>query len=147
RNENWDIRDSLTGLAPTLGSLNLRREAGGAEIQSFSSGTWGWSAGFEFSHRDYRSVLPGSILTPSLLLTGNQLKQLAGIHYDLLRIPEHRFALTTSASSQLGRIWSQPAHAFAKLQGSAAANWLPRSEGDDYQTQLRVSGGGIMGDV
>jgi tetratricopeptide (TPR) repeat protein len=147
RNENWDVRDSFTGVAPVLASLNLRRQAGGAEVESFSSGTWGWSAGFEFSHRDYRNVIPGSILTPSLLFTGNQLKQFAGIHYDLLRVPEHRLTLTTSASSQLGRIWSEPAHAFAKLQGSATANWLPRSEGDDYQTQLRVRGGGIAGDV
>jgi len=147
RNENWYIRDSFTGPAPVLSSLKLRREAGGATIESFSSGTWGWSAGFEFSHRDYRGVVPGSTLTPSLLLTGNQLKQLAGIHYDLLRIPARRFILTTSASAQLGRIWSQPAHVFAKLQGSAAANWLPKSEGDDYQTQLRVRAGGITGDV
>lgn len=147
RNENWSIRDSFTGPAPVLASLNLRREAGGAEIESFHTGTWGWSAGFEFSHRDYRNVLPGSTFTPSLLLTGNQLKQLAGIHYHLLRIPEHRFRLTTAASSQLGRIWSEPAQAFAKLQGSAAASWLPRSEGDDYQTQLRLRSGGITGEV
>ena len=147
RNENWDIRDSFTGPAPVVASLNLRREAGGAEVESFNTGTWGWSAGFEFSHRDYRSVTPGSTLTPSLLLAGNQLKQVAGIRYDLLRIPERRFTLTTSASSQLGRIWSQPAQAFAKLQGSAATNWLPKSEGEDYRVQLRVRGGGIAGDV
>jgi hypothetical protein len=45
RNENWDIRDSFSGLAPLLGSLNLRREAVEADFASFVSGRWRWSAG------------------------------------------------------------------------------------------------------
>ena len=146
-NENWEIRDSFTGSAPVQAALNLRRQAASAEINSFHSGRWGWSAGVEFSHRDYRGVVAGSTLAPSLLLAGNQLKQLAGIHYDLLRLPEHRLTVTTSASSELARIWSQPVHAFARLQGSASAHWLPKSEGDDYETQMRVRGGGITGDL
>jgi tetratricopeptide (TPR) repeat protein len=147
RNENWDIRDSFTGPAPVQAALNLRREAASAEITSFNSGRWGWSTGVELSHRDYHNVVPGSTLAPSLLLSGSQLKQLSSIHYDLLRLPEHRLTVITSASSELGRIWSEPAHAFAKLQGSAAAHWLPQSEGDDYETQMHVRGGGIAGDV
>jgi tetratricopeptide (TPR) repeat protein len=145
RNENWDIRDSFTGPAPVLGSLNLRREAASAEIDSFNTGRWGWSAGVEFSHRDYRNVMPGSTLTPELVLSGPQLKQLAQIHYDLLRLPEHRVTINTSASSQLARIWSQPNHAFAKLQGSLLAHWLPRSAGDDYETESQIRAGGIAG--
>ncbi len=152
RNENWDIRNNLANGAavlpvPSLAGLNLRREAANAEITSFNSGRWGWSTGVEFSHRDYRNVVPGSTLTPSLLLAGNQLKQLFNIHYDVWRVPEHRFTLDTSASSELGRIWSQPAHVFGKIQGSAVAHWLPRSQGDDFETRLQFRGGGIAGDV
>jgi tetratricopeptide (TPR) repeat protein len=145
RNENWDIRDSFEGPAPSLGVLNLRREAASADIASFNSGRWGWSAGVEFSQRDYRSVVPGSTLPPQLLLEGSQLKQLAQIHYTLLRVPEHRFVVDTGASSQLGRIWSQPAHAFAKLQGSLEAKWSPQAQADDYAVQTKVRGGGTSG--
>lgn len=153
RNENWDIRNDLAngtgvpGSATVLAALNLRREAASAEITSFNSGRWGWSTGVEFSHRDYLSVVPGFTLTPSLLLAGNQLKQLANIHYDLWRVPERRFTVSTSATSALGRIWSEPAHIFAKVQGSAVAHWLPKSEGDDYEMRLQLRGGGIAGDV
>jgi tetratricopeptide (TPR) repeat protein len=154
RNENWDIRNSLAngatgvpGSATVLAALNLRREAASAEITSFNSGRWGWSTGMEFSHRDYRGVVPGSTLTPAVLLAGNQLKQLANIHYDLWRVPERRFTVNTSATEELGRIWSEPAHIFAKLQGSAVAHWLPKSEGDDYEMRLQFRGGGIAGDV
>lgn len=145
RNENWDIRDSFAGPAPSLGALNLRRESASASIDSFNSGRWGWSASVEFSHRDYRSVVQGLALTPTLLLEGAQLKQLDQIHYVLLRMPEHRLALNSSASSQFGRIWSQPAHGFAKLQGSLAAQWLPQAKGDDYETTLQTRGGGTTG--
>jgi tetratricopeptide (TPR) repeat protein len=145
RNENWDIRNSFTGVAPVLGALNLRREAASADIDSFHSGRWGWSAGVEFSHRDYRQVMPGSTLTSELLLTGPQLKQLAGIHYALLRVPEHRFALDTAASSQLARIWAQPAQAFAKLQGSLQAHWFPQAEGDDYEARSQIRAGATTG--
>lgn len=145
RNENWDIRESFRGPSPSLGSLNLRREAGSTSIESFNSGQWGWAAGVELSHRDYRDIVAGSTLTPRLLLAGAQLKQLARAHYTLLRVPEQRFVIETSAASQIGRIWSQPAHAFAKVQGAAAAEWFPQAQGDDYAVQSVVRAGGTWG--
>jgi tetratricopeptide (TPR) repeat protein len=145
RNENWSIRESFTGVAPPLEALNLRREAGFAEITSFNSGRWGWATGMELSHRDYRSVNEESARTPQLLLEGLQLKQLARIQYELWRIPERRLIIGSGASSQLARIWSQPAKAFAKLQGSLSAQWFPRSEGDDYATEVQFRAGGTAG--
>jgi len=145
RNENWAIRDSSTGFAPTMEALNLRREAAGAEVSALESGRWDWSAGVELSHRDYRSVDPGTALTPSLLFEGTQLKQVSHLHYELWRDPDHRLVIRSSASSQLARIWSQPAEVFAKLQGSCSAQWFPKAEGDDYQMQVQVRGGGMAG--
>ena len=145
RNENWTIRDSFAGFAPTLGALNLRREAASAEVTSLESGRWDWSAGVELSHRDYRSVDPGTALTPSLLLAGTQLKHVSHLRYEVWRDPDHRLVIHSAASSQLARIWSQPAEVFAKLQGSCSAEWFPKAEGDDYQTQVQVRGGGMAG--
>jgi tetratricopeptide (TPR) repeat protein len=145
RNENWDIRQSFTGPSPSLGFLNLRRETAFAAVDSFNSGRWGWSAAAEFSHRDYRDVLQGSSLTPDLLLQGAQLKQISGIHYRVVHAPEHRLTVNTEATSRLARIWSQPAHAFAKLEGTAQTHWLPRMQGDDFETTIDVRGGGTAG--
>jgi hypothetical protein len=145
RDENWSIRDSFTGFAPMLGALNLRREAASADVSSLESGRWDWSAGFELSHRDYRSVDLGTALTPSLLLEGTQLKQLSHLRYELWRNPDHRLVVRSSASSQLARIWSQPAEVFAKLQGSCSGQWFPEAEGDDYEMQAQVRGGGMAG--
>ena len=147
RNENWNIRNSFSGPAPLLAALNLRREAAAAEITSFNTGRWNWSTGAEFSHRDFRSVIPGTALTPELLLSGYQLKHTAQFNYELWRIPERRFTIESGTSSQIGRIWSQPAHAFAKLQGSLLSQWYPLARGDDYETRWQLRTGRTFGDL
>ena len=145
RNENWHVVTAFTGPATLLAALNLRREAVHAGFQSFNRGSWGWSTGAEISHRDYRDVFSGLALTPDLLLTGYQLKQVSRIHATVVRIPQHRFFLTAAASEQGGRIWSQPAHAFFKLQGTGEAHWFPRSQSNDYETSLQFRAGKTFG--
>ncbi len=147
RSENWNIRNSFRGPAPLLGSLNLRRESVGASISSFESGRWCWSAGAEVSHRDFRSVMSGVALTPSLLSKGYQLKQSAQLDAALWRLPERRMTLEGGLSSQAGRLWSQPSHSFEKLQGSARFHWFPQAQGDDFEVQHRIRAGQTFGEV
>src|SRR5581483_1856112 len=124
RNENWDLRTAFTGPAARLGALNLRRESASAGITWFAGAGWSWSTGVEVSKRDYRSVFAGTALTSGLLSEGWQLKQVAEVKYELLRVPERRFFVTAAGSAQTGRIWSRPSHGFEKLQGSLAAHWF-----------------------
>ncbi len=147
RSENWNIRNSLQGPAPLLGSLNLRRESMGADFASMESGRWRWSAGAEISHRDFRSVIPGTTLTPSLLAKGYQLKQLSQVDAELWRRPERRVTLEGGVSSQAGRIWSQPSHSFEKLQESLRFHLFPQAQGDDYEMQHQIRAGKTFGDV
>jgi tetratricopeptide (TPR) repeat protein len=147
RGENWNIRKSFAGTAPVLGSFNMRREAVSANLTFFESGRWHWSAGAEISHRDFRDVVPGTALSPSLLTKGYQLKQTTQLDTALWRFPERRLTLDAGASSQLGRIWSEPSHSFEKLQGSLRFHWLPQSQGDDYEIQHRLRAGKTFGDV
>ena len=147
RSENWNIRNSFQGPAPVLGSLNLRREAVAADFASMESGRWRWSAGAEISHRDFRSVIPGTVLSSSLLAKGYQLKQFAQLDAALWRWPEYRLTIEGGASSQAGRIWSQPSHSFEKVQGSWRLHWLPQAESDDYEIQNRSRAGKTFGDV
>ena len=101
--------------------------------------------GAEVSYRDYRSVDPGTAVTPNLLLSGYQLKQTTRINYELLRLPEKHFLMETHGTSQLARIWSQPSQSFAKLQGEVDSQWLPQARGDDYKMQSRISVGKTFG--
>lgn len=147
RSENWDIRKSFQGPAPILGSLNMRREAMGVNFVSFESGRWRWSAGAELSHRDFRSVVPGVALTPSLLAKGYQLKQSLQLNAALWRLPEKRMTLEGEVNSQAGRLWSTPSDSFEKLEGSARFHWFPLAHGDDYEIQHTIKSGGTFGQV
>lgn len=147
RNENWALRSSFTGSAPVLASLNLRRELGAFYLASYARDRFRWQAGTELSHRDFRSVEPGSLLSPTLLASGYQLKQLAQVEGTLLRIPERHFTVEATASSQAARLWSQPAQSSDKLQGSLGWHWLPRALGDDYETQQQLRVGKTFGQV
>jgi len=147
RSENWNIQSSFQGPTTLLGSLNLRREAIGANFSSFASARWRWSAGAEISHRDFRSVIPGTALTPNLLAKGYQLKQATEVAVSLWRSPERRMTFDAGTHSEAGRIWSQPSHSFEKLQGTARFHWFPQAENDDYEMQYQVRAAKTFGDA
>ena len=147
RSENWNVQTSFQGPTTLLGSLNLRREAIGGNFTSFASARWRWSAGAEISHRDFRSVIPGSALTPHLLAKGYQLKQATQVDVALWRAPEQRMNIDAGARSEAGRIWSQPSQSFEKIQGSGRFHWLPQAEGDDYEMQYQLRAGKTFSDV
>jgi hypothetical protein len=145
RGENWAVRNGFTGPAPVLASFNMRTAAGEIDIASHASGRYGWLAGAEVSHRDFRSVSAGSTLTPQMLASGYELKQHAEIGGNLWRVPERRFLLSVRASSDAARLWSASPEAFAKLSGQLGWQWFPRARGDDYETTERFHAGGIFG--
>ena len=145
RNENWRVQTSFTGPSLLLGALNLRRQAVGAEISRLVGARWGWTAGVEVSHRDFRSVFASLALTPQLLAQGYQVKQTARFDYELWRSPERRLTVASGLSSQAGRIWSEPGQSFEKLQAILEARWFPTTRGYDYATFLRLRGGKTFG--
>lgn len=147
RNENWDLVPSFAGPVPLQGALNLRREEFSAELNRLVGARWNWSLGAEVSHRDYRNIFAGTALTPELLAQGYQLKQTAQLGYQLWRSPERRITISSGGNAQAGRLWSEPAQSFARFQGSVAADWLPESRGDDYQTLWRVRAGKTVGQI
>jgi tetratricopeptide (TPR) repeat protein len=147
RNENWVILNSEAPGFTSLASVNLRREVLGFTLASYASGQWQWSAGVEISHRDFRSVVPGAVLSPALLAKGYELKQTAELGATLWRMPERRFTVDAKASSQAARLWSQPEESSEKLQGSLGWHWFPRAEGDDYEMRQRFRSGKTFGTV
>jgi tetratricopeptide (TPR) repeat protein len=147
RNENWAIFPSFKGPAPLLAALNLRTQTLSGGISAFNSGRWDWSVGGELSDRQYRNLVVGSTLAPPVLLGGYELKQTARLNYEVLRVPDQRFVISSGASEQTARIWSKPSHAFEKLQGSLLARWFPAMAGDDYAIEEQIKIGKTFGQV
>jgi tetratricopeptide (TPR) repeat protein len=153
RNENWALRNGFTGPAPVLASLNLRDEKVSFGLASHASDRFGWMAGAEVSHRNFRSIKPGTAspgapdLTPQMLAAGYALKQQAKVTSTLWRVPERRFNVDAAATSDAARLWSQPAEEFEKLTGSLGWHWFPQIKGDDYETSQQLRAGRTFGQV
>jgi len=155
RNENWAVRNGSSEPAPVLASFNMRDEKLALDLASFASDRFGWTVGAEVSHRNFRSVEPGTApapitgpyLTPQMLAAGYSLKQHAQVTSDLWRYPERRFTVTSTAASDAGRLWSQSPESFEKLTGSINWHWFPESKGDDYETMQQLRAGRAFGQV
>ena len=153
RDENWAIRSGFTGPAPVRASFNLRSERLDFDLASHASDRFGWTAGAEISHRNFRSVEPGQIsssasspvLTPQMLAAGYELKQQAQVTSTLWRLPERRFSLNAGASSEAARLWSKNPRPFEKLTGSLGWHWFPQTRGDDYETSQQLRAGRTFG--
>ena len=145
RNENWAVRHGFAGPAPVLAAFNMRHEMAAFNLASYASARLRWSAGAELSHRNFRGVAPGTVLTPEMLAAGYQLKQQAQLTATLWRVPERRFTVNAAASSQAARLWSASPESFEKLAGSLGWHWFPQAEGDDYETRQQVRAGKTFG--
>jgi tetratricopeptide (TPR) repeat protein len=147
RGENWVVRDSFTGPAPSLGSMNMRREALSFDLASHAAEKLEWRAGAEVSHRDFRSVVDGSALTTDLLAKGYALKQMTRVESVVWRVPERRFKVDAAGESDAGRVWSAGGEAFEKLSGTIAWHWYPQAHGGDYEMSHQVRGGKTFGKI
>ena len=147
RDENWTIVNGFTGPEPVLASLNLRSGVAGFDLASYARDRFRWAAGAELSHRNFRNVASGTVLTQPLLATGYALTQSVAIGGTLFRVPEHRFSMDAGAVSRAQRLWSTQGAASERMEGSLGWHWFPQFTSDDYETQQRVRAGKTFGQV
>jgi tetratricopeptide (TPR) repeat protein len=145
RNENWNLSQTFFGVAP-LTDLNLRRIAAGVEIHSVVNGRWSWSAGTDTASRSFRNLSsPLSPVERPFFTNSTSLAGWLGAERTVARIPERRFTLDSSAQARAGREFADGLGPFATLRGSLTAHWLPRAQGDDYETRAQLCAGATAG--
>ena len=146
RNENWNLSQTFFAGGALLTDLNLRRIVAGAEIRSVVDGNWSWSAGAEAGNRNYRNVSSSLSAAGRTFFTGsNSLASWLGAERVLLRVPERRFTLDSSATVRAGREFTNGLGPFATLKGSLGGHWLPRAKGDDYEMRAGIRAGATAG--
>jgi hypothetical protein len=116
------------------------------ELRSVVSGRWSWSTGIEVANRTYRN-LQGHTSPAELpfFTDGTSFVYWLRADRSLLRLPERRFTVDSSAEGRIGRQFADNLGAFGALRGSLQANWFPRAKGDDYQVQGRLRVGDAFG--
>ena len=147
RNENWNLGHTFFGgAAPS--DLNMRRVAGGVELRSVVNGRWSWSTGSEIASRSFRN-LPAisSIAERKFFTDATSFAYWLRMDRSLLRVPEHRFTLDSSAEGRIGHTFAENLGDFGAVRGTLGARWLPRASGDDFEMRTRVRAGATVGAV
>ena len=146
RNENWNLAQTFLGVGAPLTDLNMRRAAAGGEVHSVVDGRWGWSAGAEIANRNFRNLSGHHAPAERAFFTGaRSVAGWLGVRRSLVRVPERRFTLASSAEAKAGREFTDGLGPFARLRGSLRAHWFPRAKGDDYEMQTEIRAGATAG--
>jgi len=146
RNENWNLAQTFFGAGTPLTDLNLRRVAVGTEVRSIVSSRWSWSAGAEIGNRNFRNL--SALTSPAeraFFAGATSVAGWLGVRPTLVRLPERRFTLDSSAEAKAGREFADGLGPFATLRGALRAQWFPRARGDDYQMQAQIRAGATAG--
>lgn len=144
-NENWNLANTI---APaTLAGVNVEKAVAGAGIQNVVSGRWQWDAGAEYSYREFRNSLGIPAQAAPFFTNGSAIAVRSSIERSLIRFPEARFTLDSGATGEVGTFFEGPLSRYARIRGSLQAHWLPKSEGDDFETQFSLRAGYTFGNV
>ena len=147
RDENWNISGTLFPAAPAPAFVNLEKIAAGAEFREVAGPRWQWSAGAEYSYRRFRDILGIPAQATAFFTDGSSLALRGGVERWLLRRPERRFTLDSSADAEVGTFFENPLGRYARFRGALTADWLPQARGGDYEFQSSLRGGGTLGGV
>jgi hypothetical protein len=147
RNENWLISNTLTPAAPALASLNVERAVAGLELRLLQGWRWQESLAAEYSTRNFRSLSGIPAAANPFFTSTSGISVRLGAQAALLRIPQNRFTLTSSATAEVERFFTAPLGRAASTQASLLAHWLPQARGEDYETTEQVRAGGTFGTV
>ncbi|MGH9717693.1 MAG: tetratricopeptide repeat protein [Candidatus Acidiferrales bacterium] len=147
RDENWNVTDTINPAAPFSARFNLERVTAGAQLRFIESGRWQWSMGAEYTDRLYRTQIGIPSQASPFFTGGSSLALLSTVNRSLIRVPERRFTLDGGATGEVGTFFAKPLGRYARLQSSLAANWFPKSQGEDYHLQARLRAGVTFGQV
>ncbi|HEV2488206.1 MAG TPA: hypothetical protein VGT03_00230 [Candidatus Acidoferrales bacterium] len=145
RNENWDLTSTFRGATAPLSDLNLEKIEAGTELRSVESGRWSWDAGLSYAYRRFRNTTGIAPAAAPFFTSGGSLEYKADVNYEILLLPEERITVDSSVSGSFGKSFARGLGPFESSEGSVTMHWFPEARGDDYETTLRLRGGGIFG--
>jgi tetratricopeptide (TPR) repeat protein len=146
RNENWNLTNTFFTSETQPSDLNLRRIAGGLKFRSVVGARWSWSTGLEVASRSFRNFgAARSTSTAAFFTDSTSFRYFLRADSSLLRVPERRFNLDSSAEGSLGRFYADGLGAFGGTRAAVTAHWLPRASGDDYEMRAQFRVGAAFG--
>jgi hypothetical protein len=147
RNENWNLTGTFQPATSAPTGLNLEKASAGAELRSIASGRWSWSTGLEYSYRHLRNVQGIPTQAAAFLTGGSAIAYRTRVERSLVRLPERRLTLDSSATGEFGTFFARPLGRYSRIGGDLRSTWFPRARGDDYEMEGRLRAGRTFGAV
>lgn len=144
RRENWDVAASLRNPAFAESSFTMSTLETGAAVQTFLGSRTSMRNGVIVSDRRFNTTPPGSAAWQALFRKGITLEYEIGLRQSR-SAPEHRFELSWSTESRIGKILSASDGAFLRITGTLEWHLLPQASGKDYQLSGRLGAGTTAG--
>jgi hypothetical protein len=142
---NENLTDTIT--PNSVAAVNLEKAVAGAEFQYTLGGRWQWDADAEYSYREFRNLFGIPANVASAFSNGSAISVRSTIQRSLVRIPEDRFTVDSSAAGEIGTFFGGPLNRYERIQGSLQTHWLPEERGDDFETQVSLRAGRTFGNV
>jgi tetratricopeptide (TPR) repeat protein len=142
RKENWDLTSSFHGSGAAPNDLGLQKVEAGTEIGGISGPDWGWSATASVAARRFFRTPAGTVFP-----NGVSLKDRAQVSRTLLRLPEKRLIVESSAFGEFGKLFAPGLGPYSRMGAAVATHWLPQPRGDRYELSTSVRAGKGFGSV
>ena len=147
RNENWDLSRTLTPSILSPAHLNFEKAVVGAEIQSIVSGRLQWNSGVEYSYRRFRNLFGIPVTAAPFFTDGSAIALRSSVQRSLVRFPEERITLDSSATGEIGTFFGNPPSRYGRISGALRARWFPEPRGGDYEMQMALRVGWTFGQI
>ncbi|HET7841652.1 MAG TPA: hypothetical protein VFM21_08605 [Terriglobia bacterium] len=147
RDEDWDVANTLNGASALPHEFTLRKIEAGGEVQDIVNSRLTWQGGVALSDRTFPGITQGATAASAGLASSAALEVGSRADVALLRIPEKRFTLDSSATARLGRAYAAALGAYGGLEGSLSARWFPTARGDDYEMRESFRAGHWFGNA
>ena len=142
RKEIWDLTRSFQAPGEAPNDLGLQKVEGGAEIAGVIGENWGWSAAATVAGRRFARAPTGDAFTNSV-----SLKYRSQVRRTLLRRPEKRLTVESSAFGEFGKLFAPGFDPYSRAGAAVSTRWFPQPQGDRYELSTSVRTGGAFGSV
>jgi tetratricopeptide (TPR) repeat protein len=147
RNENWNLSGTDFSAVPSTALLNLEKISAGAEFRAIAGVRWQWSAEAEYSYRRFRNLFGIPQEAGFFFTDGSTLDLRGAVQRSLIRFPERRLTVDSSASGEIGTFFGGSLGDYQRLRGGLSMTWFPRARTEDFEFQSAVRAGGTFGRV
>jgi hypothetical protein len=142
RKENWNLTRSFHGPGVAPDDLGLQKVEAGAEIGGIIGENWGWSGTASVADRILSRVPAGEYFT-----NGVSLKYRGQVSRLLLRLPDRRITVRSSAFGECGKLFVRGLDPYSRVGTAMNARWFPQQQGDRYELSTSLRAGGAFGSV